>query len=183
MNLSKQETIPAVNSSVIEKFLAKVDKNGPLWNGTPCWDWKGCKNVKGYGLFSCYKLVQSHRFSYEIFSGPIGEGLTIDHLCRRRGCVNPLHLEVVTRKENVLRGIGLTAKNHQKTHCLRGHSFDEKNTYIYKGIRGCVTCRSESAKKLANKIMNDMTLRLARNKKARERRNSANARGPYRLHI
>lgn len=77
------------------------------------------------------------------FYGSIGKGLEIDHLCRNRKCVNPLHLEAVTRKTNVLRGVSPSAKNAVKTTCAKGHMFDDKNTYVRirkGGGRACREC-------------------------------------------
>jgi hypothetical protein len=76
----------------------------------------------------------------ELFVGPIPEGLVIDHLCRNRGCINPTHMEPVTNAENVLRGEGPTAVNARKTHCKRGHPFDDVNTYVYAKGRACRMC-------------------------------------------
>lgn len=74
--------------------------------------------------------------------GSIPKGLTLDHLCRNRACVNPVHLEPVTNRVNILRGIGITAQNARKTHCKHGHPFTVENT-IYKhggGWRICKIC-------------------------------------------
>ena len=85
-----------------------------------------------------------HRAIYEKFVGPIPDGLTIDHLCRNRLCVNPAHLEPVTLAANVLRGESLPAKNARKTHCPKGHPYDETNTHITKqGWRICKACNRE----------------------------------------
>lgn len=106
-----------------------------------CWD---CLNTKaGNGYFQVQldnKVVRAHRMSYEMFVGDIPEGLVIDHLCRNPACVNPDHLEVVTNKENILRGVGLTAQNSKKTHCLRGHPYDAANTRVGKKGRDCRAC-------------------------------------------
>ena len=71
-----------------------------------CWEWVGTRTVEGYGKVTMGRdnnkpvMMQAHRASYETHIGPIPDGMTIDHLCANRGCVNPLHLEVVTMKEN-----------------------------------------------------------------------------------
>lgn len=87
------------------------------------------------------KTMRAHRAAYIEFREPIPDGLTIDHLCRNTGCVNPSHMEAVTAKINVLRGETITGINSRKTHCLRGHEFTEANTYIAKkGSRVCKAC-------------------------------------------
>lgn len=91
-----------------------------------------------------------HRWLYEQVSGePIAEGYEPDHLCRVRNCVNPAHLEPVTRRENVFRGIGNpTVENAGKTHCPQGHPYDEANTYhrAYDHSRQCRACNRERAR-------------------------------------
>jgi len=67
-----------------------------------CWEWKGKTNKAGYGVFTT-EQVYVHRYAYEYMKAPIPEGLTIDHLCRVRNCVNPDHLEPVPRAENTRR--------------------------------------------------------------------------------
>lgn len=73
-----------------------------------CWIWTAGVGNHGYGRLrkrvgdNTIEIL-AHRYSYERFVGPIPDGLTIDHLCRVRRCVNPMHLEPVTRAENTLR--------------------------------------------------------------------------------
>src|SRR2546426_12646273 len=69
-----------------------------------CWEWTGKKFKNGYGCFRIRgRHFMAHRRAYEMCVGPIPCGLDIDHLCRNRGCVNPSHLEPVTRRDNLLR--------------------------------------------------------------------------------
>lgn len=118
-----------------ERFWAKVDTS------SECWIWTAAKQ-KGYGHFvSDGHHYRAHRVAYEWLVGSIPAGLQIDHLCRNRACVNPDHMEPVTRKENIARGFSLSARRKRQTHCQRGHEFDPVNTYIDKlGRRNCRTC-------------------------------------------
>jgi hypothetical protein len=76
--------------------------------------------------------------------GPIPDGLVLDHLCRVRNCVRPEHLEVVTFRENVLRGEGSSANRARQTHCYKGHLLEGENVYTpHNGKRGCKTCRTD----------------------------------------
>ena len=123
--------------TTLERFWAKVVKQSD-----DCWIWVGASDNREYGFFYWNgKQGLAHRYSYETFREPIPVGMTIDHLCCRCWCVNPDHMEVVTRGENTLRGNAPPAQNKLKTHCLRGHPFDETNTYIdQRGNRSCKAC-------------------------------------------
>lgn len=124
----------------IERFLNQVCVRD---NG--CWQWLGAWRSFGYGGISIGvsekghpRNVLAHRFSYEYFVGPIKSGLEIDHQCGNRRCVNPDHLEVVTRTENRRRGAD---PQRAKTHCRNGHAYDATNTYLTPaGNRSCRTC-------------------------------------------
>lgn len=121
-------------ASFVSDFWARVDKTGD------CWLWTGRLTSHRYG--SVGSKGSAHRIAYELTVGPIPEGLTIDHLCRVRHCVNPAHLEPVTMTENVRRGESFSAVNARKTHCPRGHAYDEKNTYrLPSGSRWCRECK------------------------------------------
>ncbi len=117
-----------------------------------CWLWAGYVDSYGYGYLLPYidkKLVnlKAHRVMYENLVAQIPEGLQIDHLCRVRHCVNPAHLEPVTPRENVMRGISHVALNPSKTHCPKDHPLSGDNLYITpKGKRNCKSCRSSSHK-------------------------------------
>jgi hypothetical protein len=122
-----------------ESFWTRVNKTHS------CWLWTGATR-SGYGQFyTNRKLIGAHRWAYQESVGPIAKGLHIDHLCRTPLCVNPAHLEPVTNRENLFRGpTTFTAINSKKTHCAKGHPFDEQNTYIRKnGSRHCRTCNRD----------------------------------------
>lgn len=129
------------------RFAEKVFVN----EFTGCWIWRGCTGEGGYGQFQAADLsgapncVQPvHRVAYESFYGPIPEGLDLDHLCSRRNCVNPRHLEPVTRRENLMRGDTIPARKAAQTHCGKGHEFTLENTYMQKnGTRNCRICRRQ----------------------------------------
>ena len=125
-----------------QRFWPKVQK---LESG--CWEWQ-CALTNGYGVFwDGKRQVRAHRFSYEHFyNSSIPDGLTLDHLCRNRKCVNPKHMEIVSKGENVLRGTSLPAQNATKLSCCHGHLFTLVNTYIKDRWRYCRTCRKERAR-------------------------------------
>jgi HNH endonuclease len=129
------------DESVIQRFWSKVEIKGE----DECWIWKGSKARGGYGHININgKYPSAHRVAYEIVKGEIPPGMVLDHLCRNPSCVNPNHLEPVTYRENLLRGVGITAINAAKTHCPRGHEYTEENTYISKrNQRTCRTCARE----------------------------------------
>lgn len=114
---------------------------------TGCWLWQGYVTVHGYGQFwNGDRLVGAHVFGYEAHKGPVPDGLDLDHLCRVRRCVNPDHLEAVTRRENLLRGLTIPAAKAAQTHCEHGHEFTEANTYRgANGKRSCRICRRDGS--------------------------------------
>jgi hypothetical protein len=126
------------SSAVLERFWSKV-----VVRPSGCWEWQGSLISQGYGSFGIGPTgrgVRVHRFAYELLRERIPDGLTLDHLCRNRACCNPNHLEPVTNTENVLRGVGLTAQNARKTHCMRGHEFTPENTTHFQNRRRCRVC-------------------------------------------
>lgn len=116
-----------------DRFWAKVNKNGSIPTYRPdldaCWLWLGCTSSKGYGEIrgNAGSKMYAHRVSLILIGQVIPATLEVDHLCRVRHCVNPLHLELVTRRTNQLRGFTLTSRNVAKTHCPQGHPYVEGN--------------------------------------------------------
>lgn len=131
---------------VVRRLVANTNSplrgQGPYYrfdSDTGCLTWLQ-PNDSGYGRMQWRDNggnvgCPAHRLMYEIFRGPVPEGLDMDHLCRNRACCNPWHVEPVTRKENVRRGIG----HGSETHCPRGHPYDETNTWS--GALGSRRCR------------------------------------------
>lgn len=109
-----------------------------------CWEWTGPRS-NGYGrIRAAGRNMLAHRYAYELRKGPIPADLTVDHLCRNRGCVNPDHMELVPNVENVMRGESLHAANARKTHCKRGHELVGDNLRIRPdGTRKCRACERE----------------------------------------
>lgn len=105
-----------------------------------CWLWTGAM-TGGYGQVRfAGGFIRAHRLAYELTNGQIPDGLDLDHLCRVTNCVNPAHLEPVTRPVNILRGVGMSAKRARQTHCKRGHEFTPENTYKWRTSRICRAC-------------------------------------------
>ena len=126
---------------------AKLDNLYMPEPNSGCWLWLGSAS-KPYGETEIGGVRrQAHRFVYELLRGPIPENADLDHLCRVPICVNPNHLEPVTHRENVLRGVGVAAINARKTHCLNGHEFTPSNISWTVDGRHCRTCKNARSNK------------------------------------
>lgn len=112
---------------------------------TDCWIFTGALTKGGYGkIWVKGKFLSPHRLSYEMFVGPIPEGLHMDHFkCQNRRCFNPLHVRPVTPRENALRSDSPTALNAAKTKCPEGHEYD---FITAQGTRGCHICYAATAR-------------------------------------
>lgn len=111
---------------------------------TGCWLWTASLKPDGYGRsyeYGGHLQRLAHRTAYERLVGPIPADLQVDHLCRVRSCCNPAHLELVTTRENTMRGISFSAVNAAKTSCVNGHPLVGKNLYVRRdGTRKCYAC-------------------------------------------
>lgn len=136
--------------------MEKVDRG----SSTDCWLWTASTDGDGYGRFKIGghvgRMVGAHRVAYELLVGPIPEGLDIDHTCHNadescaggrscvhRRCVNPEHLEPVTRSENVLAGRGLSAQRARQSECAKGHPLGARAPWQRQ--RCCAICRDARA--------------------------------------
>jgi hypothetical protein len=109
-----------------------------------CWIWEGGKDSNGYSFISWEgRNIRGHQLAYQQLVGPVPEGLQLDHLCERKACVNPNHLEPVTQIVNILRSAtSVPGMNARKSHCKYGHPFSQENTYrTSRGHRQCRSCR------------------------------------------
>lgn len=126
--------------TTMERILARI----VIDDTTGCWLWPG-STAEGYGTIRVEgRTLKVHRVVYEQLVGPIPPGLELDHVrergCIHRHCCHPDHLEPVTHRVNVLRGDGMAAQRARRTHCPRGHEYNETNTYRSKHGRECRAC-------------------------------------------
>lgn len=131
---------------IINKFLNKT-KITPS-----CWIWTGYIDKDGYGMLTDRSRYLVHRISYQLYNGKIIDNMVIDHLCKNRKCVNPNHLDMITKQENNLRSSSPSSINIRKKKCKHGHILTNENTYIQKFTyrkprRLCRKCISITCKK------------------------------------
>ncbi len=130
------------------QLLSRLLSQGEVDSQTHCLLWTGLimkGHNAGYGICPKTKYGRRvHRVVYKLIYGEIPDELDIDHLCRVRRCLNPFHLEAVTHRVNVLRGIAPAAVNAFSTNCPLGHPYTGINI---RGDRFCHTCYAESARR------------------------------------
>lgn len=132
-----------------DRFWEKVDRRGD----DECWPWMAYTSQNGYGrIGDCNSMLYAHRVSYELLVGPIPEGLVIDHLCKTKQCVNPAHMEPVSRAENTRRNDAPMHILRRANRCARGHDLLVTG-YVRPDGKGrvCRTCQKmrEAAKRAA----------------------------------
>lgn len=124
----------------------KVDKRISPEPNSGCWLWTGGASA-GYARLRAVpgRTTLVYRLLWEDTYGPVPQGLELDHKCRVRLCVNPEHMEPVTRRENIRRGVAPIARQMMQTHCIRGHPLFGDNLYTYRTrygfARKCKACK------------------------------------------
>lgn len=130
-------------AAVIGRLMAKVE----ISPESGCWIWQGRLDDSGYGRFATRDRAFSalaHRAAYELLVERVANGMQLDHLCRNRACYNPEHLEVVTARENVMRGESITARLARADRCAKGHRYPAGQVV---GRRRCDECYRESKRR------------------------------------
>ncbi len=125
-----------------KEFIAARIRVEDRGHDTPCWVWQQALTYNGYGRagipgFSA-RRTRVHRATYELYVGPIPEGLTLDHLCRVKSCCNPDHLEPVTALENFRRSLA-HRPSAKESECVRGHDASHRNAH-----GNCKICARET---------------------------------------
>lgn len=139
----------------VARFWSKVQKTDD------CWLWTGTTwGQPEYARFKIgNKYSQASQYSWELHNGPMPEGLWALHRCDNPLCVNPAHLFVGTRQDNMddMKAKGRGSSGHKgQTHCKYGHPFDAQNTYTTsRGARQCRTCKAKTLRewKRTNRLM------------------------------
>jgi hypothetical protein len=125
---------------------------------TSCWKWAMAQKQKdGQRVWNGKRQVMAHREFYEALMFPIKPGMDLVWLCNDKTCCNPEHMAQMTHSEALKRGNSGQAfamRQRAKTHCPKGHAYDEENTRWSQGKRSCRTCNSEqsAARHLRNRI-------------------------------
>lgn len=138
-----------MNETQHQRFLAKLP---PEREKDSCWLWLGSKRKTGYGNFHYNgKQGTAHRYSYEYHKGVIPKELEVDHECNNPSCVNPMHLRLLTPRENTLRGNSACALNARKKVCIRGHKFAGKNLFVRVSTKGEIARKCMECSRLRNR--------------------------------
>lgn len=129
-----------------ERRLHRLLARATLDAATGCWLWQGAKQSRGYGSVGDGKgsSALAHRVSWELHNGGIPPGLTVDHRCHTKSCINPAHLELVPAALNSARGNGMSP-----LYCVNGHPmFGRLGGWVRRenGKRRCRLCAAETGR-------------------------------------
>ena len=163
--MAHSKPVPRLTPAQEERFWSKVEVHQP----SGCWEWTGSILRSGYGQFSVasFGSFLPHRVAFHLLVGEVSPDLDVDHLCRNPRCVNPDHLQLVTKRVNTLRGYGPSSENAKKTHCKNGHEFTPENTFYFpsqKGKRTCRTCWQEISRSDRSRARRCVYMRSERGK-------------------
>ncbi len=126
-------------SARVKSTIEKIKSQVVIDPNTGCWNWRR-RYKNGYGTIQIRgKPFLTHRLNYQLNFGPIGDEIELHHLCENKACCNPAHLEPLSHIQH--------SYTHLKTHCKRGHPFDEKNTHFTKIGRRCRECHKMEERK------------------------------------
>lgn len=130
-----------------------------IQNSNLCLEWQGAKDQYGYGLINLNGTRRVHRVMWILHHGSIPSGMYICHSCDNPACANIEHLFLGTPKDNALDMVTKERSwNQKKTHCPKGHPYNEENTYFskqpYRGTWGrcCKICLKERNRAKRNQI-------------------------------
>jgi len=121
-------------ADVQDRILRNVSPHGS------CWQWQGARRSTGYGVIG-WRIngraytQQAHRVAFAAWCGPIPEGAQLHHTCRNKWCVNPFHMEAVSRQAHSVRHAA------ERTHCKSGRHPWTRENQIHNGQCGALICR------------------------------------------
>jgi hypothetical protein len=137
-------TVDSLTENELERLFAKIVAD-PV---TGCWNWTGCTGGRGYGQIKFRRrMVYLHRLMYALVFAPLPNGRgghipTVDHGCENLLYCNPFHLQLLSQRDNILKGNSIGAAYARRTHCKHGHPLDGMKS----AGRYCKTCNRASAK-------------------------------------
>ena len=113
-SVAKRAEIPELTANELRRFFGYLKPADTTLRS--CWDWTSAHDQHGYGRFCLRRKNRfAHVIAWTIENGSVPEGFELDHLCRNRGCVRPDHLELVTHRENLRRGVGIGGERKAAT--------------------------------------------------------------------